>query len=427
MLATCLLGLAVELRRAGSGWVVGDRFFNRRSELTALVERCHEGIHTLLTAQRRMGKTSLVRELLRCLETSGEFETAFVDLEGASTPADAIADIWNEVRTTQGLLRRARHRLGAFGRRIRGQIESLEAADIRIKLRASVNAGNWQHRGESILTALAGSDKPVVLALDEFPILVNRLLKGIDYEITPERRQATDEFLSWLRKVGQRHQGEITLILTGSVGLKPILRQAGLTTHTNIFSPYELQPWDEQTARDCLRALAETYHLVLSEGVCHDICRRLRCCVPHHVQQFFAYVHDHLRRTGRTEATLADIDHVYTTTMLSVRGQIDMEHYEDRLKVVLGPEAYPTGLALLAEAAVSDGWLHHRTVALYVKDKPDSELPGLIDHVLYVLEHDGYFTRHPDGYRFTSGLLEDWWRVRYGQHFVPLTEPKDRP
>ena len=53
------------LRKAGGNWVDGDRFFNRDAELEALTERVKDGTHTLLTAQRRMGKTSLVRELLR--------------------------------------------------------------------------------------------------------------------------------------------------------------------------------------------------------------------------------------------------------------------------------------------------------------------------------------------------------------------------
>ena len=55
------------LRKAGANWVDGDRFFNREVELEMLAERARDGIHTLLTAPRRMGKTSLVRESLRCL------------------------------------------------------------------------------------------------------------------------------------------------------------------------------------------------------------------------------------------------------------------------------------------------------------------------------------------------------------------------
>ena len=65
------------LRKAGGNWVDGDQFFDRDAELEALTERVKDGTHTLLTAQRRMGKTSLVRELLRCLKSEGCFETIF--------------------------------------------------------------------------------------------------------------------------------------------------------------------------------------------------------------------------------------------------------------------------------------------------------------------------------------------------------------
>ena len=75
------------MRKAGGIWVDGDKFFDREAELEALTERVQEGTHTLLTAQRRMGKTSLVRELLRRLKDSGQCETIFVDLESAATPA----------------------------------------------------------------------------------------------------------------------------------------------------------------------------------------------------------------------------------------------------------------------------------------------------------------------------------------------------
>ena len=51
------------LQKAGANWVDGERFFDREGELAVLTERVRNGTHTLLTAQRRMGKTSLVREL----------------------------------------------------------------------------------------------------------------------------------------------------------------------------------------------------------------------------------------------------------------------------------------------------------------------------------------------------------------------------
>ena len=47
------------VRKAGGNWVDDDRFFDREAEVEALSERIRDGAHTLLTAQRRMGKTSL--------------------------------------------------------------------------------------------------------------------------------------------------------------------------------------------------------------------------------------------------------------------------------------------------------------------------------------------------------------------------------
>ena len=154
--------------------------------------------------------------------------------------------------------------------------------------------------------------------------------------------------------------------------------------------------------------------------VSRNVCRCLRCCVPHHVQGFFDHLHENLRPSGRTDVTLEDVDAVYNE-MLGVRGQNDLEHYEGRLKMVLGNEGYLAALELLTEAATNDGWLRDDTVSQYREcESPDGKVP--VDDVLYVLEHDGYLARQRHGYRFVSGLLEDWWRARHGHYFTPINQ-----
>ena len=131
---------------------------------------------------------------------------------------------------------------------------------------------------------------------------------------------------------------------------------------------------------------------------------------------------------GRSEASLDDVERVYTGEILSVRGQVHLEHYETRLRSVLGTLAYSTALELLTEAAVNNGLLRNATVGQYrqsltaVKDADTLANPTLIEDLLHLLEHDGYLERQDDGYRFVSGLVEDWWRGRHGQHFVPISE-----
>ena len=143
------------------------------------------------------------------------------------------------------------------------------------------------------------------------------------------------------------------MILSGSVSLEPILRQAGLSAKANIFSPFDLKPWDEATAEACLAALAKTYCLDLPLVVRTDMCRRLRCQVPHHVQQFFASLDEYLKRAVRGEASLEDVERVYTRETSALG---------DAWICTTKPgsgwfEGYRVALEILTEAAVHGGLL----------------------------------------------------------------------
>ena len=130
------------MNKAGGNWVAGDDFFDREAELEALAERIKEGTHTLLTAQRRMGKTSLVRELLRRFkEDDKPVETVFADLEEAVSPADAIAEIASQARSVRawdGIKQ-------VFANVLDGSEFSARvgATEVKAKFRAGVDAGNW--------------------------------------------------------------------------------------------------------------------------------------------------------------------------------------------------------------------------------------------------------------------------------------------
>ena len=247
------------LRKAGANWVEGDRFFDREVELEALTERVKDGTHALLTAQRRMGKTSLVRELQRRLQAEGEFETVFVDLEAAANPEDVITEIGVQSRRVQGAWAGIKSGFANLLKEVGDRVDTLSVSELQVKLRAGIDAGNWRQKGDEVFAA---------------------------------RRK----------------------------------------------------------------------------------------------------------------------------------------HYESRLKTVLGREAYRVALEILTEAAVEDGRLRSIVIDLYREHLQDRARiqadadPVPVDDVLYVLEHDGYLERQDDGYRFVSGLLEDWWRARHGRHFVPIEQ-----
>ena len=177
------------LRKAGGNWVDGDRFFDRETEVEALSERIRDGAHTLLTAQRRMGKTSLVRETLRRLDEAGEITPLFVDLEDARDPQDAVAEIAAQTTTTQSLWRRIKRGFADSMQQVGDYVEEVGIGEVTAKLRGGIDPGTWKQKANAVFAALDEHDKPVALAIDELSILINRLLKGHDYLLTPERNR----------------------------------------------------------------------------------------------------------------------------------------------------------------------------------------------------------------------------------------------
>ena len=83
------------MRPTAGRWVSGDDFFDREGELRVLESHVRDHNHLLLTGQRRMGKTSITRELGRRLEATG-WIFLFADVEGSTFPEDAVATIAKE-------------------------------------------------------------------------------------------------------------------------------------------------------------------------------------------------------------------------------------------------------------------------------------------------------------------------------------------
>lgn len=412
-----------KLKQAVGKWVCGDEFWDREADIELFLERIEAGGHLLLVAQRRMGKTSLMREVARRLE--GDYTCLFVDLQKAKGGPDAVVELGLAVHPHKSLWQKARGALGSACTTALDRIEKIGGDDIAVTLRAGVTAGDWASKADRLLAIIAAGGKPVLLLLDEVPIMVNRLLRGADGAITAEGRELAYEFLSWLRDNSIRHQGKIMMVLSGSIGIEPVLHEAGLSATINTFEAFELRPWDKSVAQGCLQALASQYDLELDEEVAADMVDRLGCCIPHHVQLFFAQLRYWCVRAGVNRPVLADVETVYQEDMLGSRSHAELTHYEERLRLVLGAEAYPLALEMLTEASVVGRLTREALDALEGRYAPGEEpASGTEKHILWILEHDGYLRPDEDGYAFVSTLLRDWWRKRHGFNYTPVLDRK---
>ncbi|MDE0061628.1 MAG: ATP-binding protein [Gammaproteobacteria bacterium] len=397
-------------------WVSGEDFFDREGELQVLDRHIRSGNPVLLSGQRRMGKTSVARELGRRLEQDG-WAFAFADVEHAASAEDVITKIAQALHPVRGIASRLGERLA---RLFSDNVEQLSAYDFGIKFRAGLNAGAWPRHGESIIRSCAEHEQRILLVIDELPIFLNRLLRE------ENGLALVDEFLSWLRGAIQDVSGgSLVLIVSGSIGLTPLVRRLGLTDRTNYLYEVRLGPWNRSTSIECFHRLAVANALPVEDGVAEAACDALGVGIPHHVQSFFARLLDFATMHSRDTIKAADVETVYQTDLLGPFGQNDLMHYEARLRDALGENDFAIANAILAEAAVQDHFTPSARTALEAlfATKIENTSERVTD-ILDILIHDGYLETNDSGHRFVSHLLKDWWATRYANHHPILSSTR---
>ena len=361
-----------------------------------------------------MGKTSIVRELGQRLEAKG-WIFLFADVEGAASAEDLIADLAQATHPVQPISSRLRTGMRHL---FNETVEEVGALDFRVKIRAGLNSANWRRHGEQLLRDCAGQDQRVLLVIDELPIFLNRLLSRED------GAKRVDEFLSWLRAVFQGFESRSPiLIVSGSIGLQPLVQRLGIPDRINYLDPFRLGPWNRDTCVACFNLLARNYRLRIEGGVAAAAYDALGLGIPHHVQSFFARLREFAIMNERGSLTTKDVDTVLNTMLLGPSGQNDLVHYESRLKDALGIDNHKIAMEILAEAATQGSFSHAAKKSLEVLYAPViADVASHISDVLEVLVHDGYLEPTDSGFIFPSRLLKEWWAARFRDHYTPLEQ-----
>ena len=133
------------LKQAHGNWVEGNRFWDRESDTELLINKLDEGAHILLMAQRRMGKTSLMKEIKRQLDD--RYTCLFVDLQKASSAEDAIVEISLVLNPFKSLWNKTKGIFSNVLNKFAESVEGVSLGEIGIKLRAGLTSGNWVEKG----------------------------------------------------------------------------------------------------------------------------------------------------------------------------------------------------------------------------------------------------------------------------------------
>ncbi len=386
--------------------VIGEDLYGRESELKLLWEKLEQGEHVLMLAPRRVGKTSLMLELRR--EPRQNWDVFYVDVEGAEDPADCLAAI------VAALAVNPEYRRGIekipFAKIVTDALKSIfsfseisiSTEKLRIELKRAIGR-DWKRTEDQLLErleSLPGPGRNLLIILDEFPILVSRMLKA------PGGKDDVELLLSGLRRWRQspKIRGKVRTLIGGSIGLEGILRRVALPGLINDLAPFQLDSWNRDVAVKFLEELGDSYDFRVDERGVSQILDLLSDPVPYHLQLFFSTLRQYCNE-GPSRVSESVIERCFTERLAGPVGTPYLDHYAARLEIMLDADEREAAHDILNHAC-------RRRDGARISDIEELTRQGesVFLSALRNLESDGYVRRDGSYVSFRSNLLREWWR-----------------
>ena len=206
----------------------GD-FFERPHDLARLQRELKNNANILLTAPRRVGKTSLALRLCSEERQAGN-AAVFLNVEGCHDElafAEKLVDSLTECGFHPEMLSRVSLAFRKARQALSGMKVGAAGVDMEMGATEDPEHSTVGRALESIFRKIESSGKPVLLAIDEMPELLLALAKqdhGAD---------RVSRLLHWLRALRQTYRKHVRWIFLGSIGLDSFVDDRNLRKAIN--------------------------------------------------------------------------------------------------------------------------------------------------------------------------------------------------
>lgn len=402
--------------------VTGSDFFDRPALVAWLWERIpHANI--LLTAPRRSGKTSIMFYLRD--KPHHSYHGVFINVEGASGPGRMIhmlVDALQEHPTYKSLAKSFFDGAGKLFARA-GKVETPLGS---VEFGQAIEH-NWEAVGQELIKRLQNLDEktPLLLLIDEFPILLERLRKK-----GPDGEQEAVQLLHWFRSIRidpALTKGKVRFVLSGSIGLEGVVSRLGVSKTINDLEICQVDPFTPLEAADLLQRLEKKHgpdHRALHDEHAHKkLLSYLEEPYPYYVQLFYNQVHQAARKKG-APCDSESVESIYQKEMLGHSGKVALEHMNQRLDdALLQHEAHRVRL-LLDRVASSTKGISPRDLERILSGEDNAGARGTeleptggaqsYHPLRELLLHDGYLREENGRFLFRTQLLRDFWQRHRG-------------
>jgi hypothetical protein len=389
------------MMRANPGGQLAPDEVLGRDRLIAQLWDILERQSVVLTAERRIGKTQMIKKMRA--EAPGDMLTIYRDLEGVRTLLEFVELVFKDVEPHLSGKTRAASKV----RQLVQQLAGTEIGGI-IKLPEAL-ASHWKRLLEGVVEDLVThQNSPVVLFWDELPLMIYNIKKRAGEE-------AAMEVLDVLRQLRQMH-GSLRMVFTGSIGLHNVitsLHTAGYANDpTNDMKTINVPPLSSSDAEILAVGLMEGEAIQSSDP--EEAARAIAAAVDNVPFYIHHVVYDLKFHAGAVNVAVTG--EIVNSRLADPQDEWRMAHYRQRIDTYYTSAQQRLALTVLDILAVDEPLGFDKLFNL-VKTHIEivDEDVEAVREMLTLLQRDHYLKLDAEGrYSFQFLLIRRWWRLHRG-------------
>jgi AAA+ ATPase superfamily predicted ATPase len=377
--------------------VEGDDFFGREKEIQKANKLLDSSHSLLLSAPRRIGKSSLAKRLIEEKKNQG-WKCVYIDLEETTTE-DGFLNLVIEAFCKNGIWKQVAEGMSKGLASVLESIEKISLGPVQFNFAKKEDQEDLYKN----LKELIRHDEDTFIVVDELTLFLTILSKGEDGV------EKVAFILNWLRSLRQVSKTKVRWLFCGSVGLRNFTSAMNLGYTVNDLTEFSLDELSRGEAAGLLLELCKSENIEMNDELVEYTLNKLYWNIPYFIQIIFS----NLAEDYADKITREDIDTAYR----KLCSENYLSTWSERL-VEYGEYELPARQILKLLATRPEGIERDSMLNNLMTGQDASKIEAVdytLSKVLAMLENDGYIMKKNALRMFRSPLLRDYWFERFVQ------------